>query len=347
MSYQPERNFEEANDLGAARISAEDISLSSLRRRHLIAAPELEDEPAGEFPRSAAEFDDPDPSANEEFEIPVGGISAEALDDFLRNAAKIKLLTADQEVQLAKRIELGDDEAKKKMVESNIRLVVSIAKKYQGHGLAMEDLVMEAIPGLIRAAEKFDWRRGYKFSTYATWWVRQAVQRSLANHGRTIRIPVHVVERQQKIKKATRRLETELGRQPTNEELAKATGLSVKYVEEALSAADASTSLNKELGDDSDGEYGDFFADRGTPDPYDEAADSMLRQSISSALESLPPREQRVLKLRFGFEGEAWPLERVGEELGLTRERVRQLENNALKKLSTLPEIQPLANKKE
>src|SRR3954452_6872817 len=255
--------------------------------------------------------------------------SAHGLQLFLADVGRHKLLTAADEVILAKQIERGDGRAKRRMIESNLRLVVSIAKGYRGLGVPFLDLIQEGTLGLNRAVEKFDWRRGYKFSTYATWWIRQSVQRAVANHARTIRVPVHVVERQQKLSRAARRLEVELGREATKEELAEATGLPLQHVEEALSAASASVSLNQTVGADDEGELGDLFADREAADPFDEAEESLRRQGVRRALEALPERERRILELRFGFEGEPWTLEAIGNELDLTRERVRQLEGQA------------------
>jgi RNA polymerase primary sigma factor len=265
--------------------------------------------------------------------------SADSLQLFLADVGRHKLLTAAEEVMLAKRIERGDPTAKRHMIESNLRLVVSIAKGYRGLGVPFLDLIQEGTLGLNRAVEKFDWRRGYKFSTYATWWIRQSVQRAVANHARTIRVPVHVVERQQKLSRAARRLEVELGREATKEELAEATGLPMQHVDEALGAANASVSLNQTVGADDEGELGDLFADREAVDPFDEAEESLRRQGVRRALEALPERERRILELRFGFEGEPWTLEAIGNELDLTRERVRQLEGQALSRLGALRDL--------
>ena len=272
---------------------------------------------------------------------PVGTV--DSLQLFLNEIGRHKLLTAAEEVALAKRIERGDPVAKRVMIESNLRLVVSIAKGYRGLGVPFLDLIQEGTLGLNRAVEKFDWRRGFKFSTYATWWIRQSVQRAVANHARTIRVPVHVVERQQKLSRAARRLEVELGREATKEELAEATGLPLQHVDEALGAAHASVSLNQTVGADDEGELGDLFADREAADPFEEAEESLRRQSIRRALDALPERERRILELRFGFEGEPWTLEAIGHELDLTRERVRQLEGQALKRLEALRDLAGLA----
>jgi RNA polymerase primary sigma factor len=269
--------------------------------------------------------------------------SADSLQLFLADVGRHKLLTASEEVTLAKAIERGDMLAKRRMIESNLRLVVSIAKGYRGLGVPFLDLIQEGTLGLNRAVEKFDWRRGFKFSTYATWWIRQSVQRAVANHARTIRVPVHVVERQQKLSRAARRLEVELGREATKDELAEATGLPMQHVDEALGAAHASVSLNQTVGSDDEGELGDLFADREAADPFDEAEESLRRQGVRKALDALPERERRILELRFGFEGEPWTLEAIGHELDLTRERVRQLEAQALARLSALRELSSVA----
>jgi RNA polymerase primary sigma factor len=222
----------------------------------------------------AKQVAEPEPAAEPTAEI---SGAADSLQLFLADVGRHKLLTAAEEVMLAKQIERGDPTAKRRMIESNLRLVVSIAKGYRGLGVPFLDLIQEGTLGLNRAVEKFDWHRGYKFSTYATWWIRQSVQRAVANHARTIRVPVHVVERQQKLSRAARRLEVELGREATKEELAEATGLPMQHVDEALGAAHASVSLNQTVGADDEGELGDLFADREAADPFDEAEESLRR----------------------------------------------------------------------
>jgi RNA polymerase primary sigma factor len=268
---------------------------------------------------------------------------SDSLQLFLTRAARHRLLSAAEEVALAKRIEKGDPRAKRIMIESNLRLVVSIAKGYRGLGVPFLDLIQEGTLGLNRAVEKFDWRRGYKFSTYATWWIRQSVQRAVANQARTIRVPVHVVERQQRLSRAARRLEVELGRDASRDELARATGLSSQYVDEALDAAVASTSLNQAVGDGDGTELGDIIA-VATEDPFEDADTTMRRETVRRALESLPERERRVLELRFGFDGEPWTLESIAAELCLTRERVRQIELNALSRLGAFRELAALTD---
>jgi RNA polymerase primary sigma factor len=260
-------------------------------------------------------------------------VLTDSLQLFLQDVGKHKLLTAADEVALAKRVERGDKAAKERMINSNLRLVVSIAKKYRGHGVPFLDLIQDGVIGLNRAVEKFDWRKGYKFSTYATWWIRQSCQRAISNQGATIRVPVHVQERQQKLARARQRLEVKLEREPTIEELAKETGLKQTHVEEALATADASVSLNQSVGSDGDGELGDLFADRSAVDPADEADETLRRLEVRRALEGLQEPDRRVLELRFGFDGEQWTLEAIGKELGLTRERVRQIETRALTRL--------------
>jgi RNA polymerase primary sigma factor len=269
--------------------------------------------------------------------------TTDALQLFLNEAGRYKLLTAEEEVELAKRIERGDKGAKDLMINSNLRLVVSIAKRYQGHGLSLLDLIQEGIIGLIRAVEKFDYRKGFKFSTYATWWIRQAVQRGVANKSRTIRIPVHIVEREQKIARAERELVVKLGRQPTDQELANAAKLPLKQVREVKAAARAVTSLDKPIGDDDSGTYGELFASEQV-ETDEEVEVSLREETLRKALGDLPEREREVLKLRYGLDGDREPmsLEAIGRELGITRERVRQIEANALETLSMLREVASL-----
>ncbi len=269
--------------------------------------------------------------------------TADSLQLFLNEMARYPLLTAKEEVELAKRIERGDRAAKDLMINSNLRLVVSIAKRYQGHGLSLLDLIQEGIIGLIRAVEKFDHRKGFKFSTYATWWIRQAVQRGVANKSRTIRIPVHIIEREQKMARAERELVVKLGRQPTDQELAKASKLPVKQVREVKSAARTVTSLDRPIGDDDSGAYGDLFAaDQAHTEEQVEI--SLREETLRKALDALPDREQTVLKLRYALDGNEEPLslEAIGKRLGITRERVRQIEANALQALSMLREVESL-----
>jgi RNA polymerase primary sigma factor len=274
----------------------------------------------------------------------VAAMTTDSLQLFLNEAGRYPLLTAAEEVELAKLIERGDGPAKDRMINSNLRLVVSIAKKYQGHGLSLLDLIQEGIIGLIRAVEKFDWRRGYKFSTYATWWIRQAVQRGVANKSRTIRIPVHIVEREQKIARAERELTLTLERPPTDEEVAKKAKLSVKHVRETRSAARAVASLDKPLGDDGDTAFGDIVATH-EGDVEEEVVVGLSENALRGAVEKLPERERHVIKLRYGMNGDRDPmsLETIGRELGLTRERVRQIETQALERLAREREIAALA----
>jgi RNA polymerase primary sigma factor len=275
----------------------------------------------------------------------VAAMTTDSLQLFLNEAGRYKLLTAAEEVELAKRIEQGDSEAKDLMINSNLRLVVSIAKKYQGHGLSLLDLIQEGIIGLIRAVEKFDWRRGYKFSTYATWWIRQAVQRGVANKSRTIRIPVHIVEREQKIARAERQLTLKLERAPSDEEVAKAAKLSLKHVRETRAAARAVASLDRPLGDEGDTAFGDIVATHRGADVEEEVVLGLGEDVLRAAIEKLPERERKVIKLRYGMDGDPDPksLEMIGRELGLTRERVRQIETRALERLAREREIAALA----
>jgi RNA polymerase primary sigma factor len=269
--------------------------------------------------------------------------TTDALQLFLNEAGRWPLLTAEEEVELAKRIERGDPEAKERMINSNLRLVVSIAKRYQGHGLSLLDLIQEGIIGLIRAAEKFDWRRGFKFSTYATWWIRQAVQRGVANKSRTIRIPVHIAEREQKMARAERDLAPKLGRQPTEEEIAEQAKLPLKQVREVRQAARAITSLDRPLGEEGDSALGDLIAGEQAP-PEEDVTVSLEEEVLHRAVAQLPDREREVVKLRYGLNGDRDPasLDAIGQELGLTRERVRQIEARALEQLSVNREIEAL-----
>src|SRR6266576_383607 len=269
--------------------------------------------------------------------------TTDALQLFLNEAGRYRLLTAAEEVELAKRIERGDKEAKDLMINSNLRLVVSIAKKYQGHGISLLDLIQEGIIGLIRAVEKFDWRRGYKFSTYATWWIRQAVQRGVANKSRTIRIPVHIVEREQKISRAERALMATLERDPTDEAIAEKSKLSLKHVQEVRAAARAVTSLDRPIGTEGDTAFGAIIAGEDA-EPAEEVHVSLAETAVRSAVETLPEREREVVKLRYGMNGDPDPksLEEIGRKMGLTRERVRQIEARALQRLAERREVAAL-----
>jgi len=273
--------------------------------------------------------------------------TTDALQLFLNEAGRWPLLTAEEEVELAKRIERGDKEAKDRMITSNLRLVVSIAKRYQGHDLSLLDLIQEGIIGLIRAVEKFDWRRGFKFSTYATWWIRQAVQRGVANKSRTIRIPVHIVEREQRMARAERELSTRLGRAPTDEEIAKRARLPLKQLREVRQAARAVTSLDRPIGGENEGALGDLFASEQAP-PEEEIGVSLEQDVLRRAVAQLPDRERDVLKLRYGLnddgdgDGDPASLEAIGRQLGITRERVRQIEARALERLAVNREVEAL-----
>jgi RNA polymerase primary sigma factor len=269
--------------------------------------------------------------------------TTDALQLFLNEAGRWPLLTKEEEVELAKRIERGDREAKERMINSNLRLVVSIAKRYQGHGLSLLDLIQEGIIGLIRAVEKFDWRRGFKFSTYATWWIRQAVQRGVANKSRTIRIPVHIADREQRIARAERALAPKLGRQPTEQEVAKQAKLPLKQVWEVRQAARAITSLDRPVGEQSDTSLGDLFPSE-EAQPEEELTVSLEQDVLHRAVAQLPEREREVVKRRYGLDADRDPasLEAIGRELGLTRERVRQIEASALEQLAVNREIEAL-----
>jgi RNA polymerase primary sigma factor len=270
-------------------------------------------------------------------------LSLDSLRLYLRSIGRVPLLDAEQEVALAKRIERGDMAAKQHMVEANLRLVVSIAKGYVGRGLTFLDLIQEGSLGLIRAVEKFDHRRGYKFSTYATWWIRQAVSRALADKARTIRIPVHMVERLNKLISAERALIQQLGREPTAEEIASELECEVREVRDVLRLAQQPVSLEKPMGEEDDSALADFVEDVSAESPFEIASEALRRENITRVLASLPRREREVLELRYGIVGgRARTLEEVGRAFNITRERVRQIENRTLKKLQTLPEAQQL-----
>ncbi len=269
--------------------------------------------------------------------------SLDSLRLYLRSIGQVDLLTAAQEVELAKRIERGDMLAKRQMVEANLRLVVSIAKGYLGRGLSFLDLIQEGSLGLIRAVEKFDYRRGYKFSTYATWWIRQAVTRAIADKARTIRIPVHMVEKLNRVAHVERQLVQKLGREPEPDEIAEELRWSVSEVRDILRVAQLPVSLEKPVGDEDDSELGDFVADDAVLEPFEEASEHLQKEGVRKALDALPERERQVIELRYGLSGlEPLTLEEVGRTFGVTRERIRQIENNTLKKLKRLPEAQML-----
>jgi RNA polymerase primary sigma factor len=269
--------------------------------------------------------------------------SLDSLRLYLRSIGRVELLTAGEEISLAKRIEKGDMSAKRHMVEANLRLVVSIAKGYLGRGLSFLDLIQEGSLGLIRAVEKFDYRRGYKFSTYATWWIRQAVTRAIADKARTIRIPVHMVEKLNRVTHVERQLVQRLGREPEAHEIADELKCTVREVRDILRVAQMPVSLEKPIGDEEESELGDFVADDTVEEPFEAATENLQREDIQKALDSLPERERQVIELRYGLRGhEPLTLEEVGRAFGVTRERVRQIENNTLKKLKQLPEAQRL-----
>jgi len=270
-------------------------------------------------------------------------VSTDALQLFLKDIGKVDLLTAPQEVELAKRIERGDHRAKQSMVEANLRLVVSIAKRYRNQGLPFLDLIQEGTIGLVRAAEKFDYRKGFKFSTYATWWIRQAVARALADKSRTIRMPVHVVEKLNKIVRSERKLRGELGREPKASEIAGDLDLTTEEVEQIRRSAQLPVSLEKPVGEDDESEFGHFLTDEGALLPEEAAEQALRRDTLKDVLGSLSEREQRILELRYGLDGEQpRTLDEVGRAFNVTRERIRQIENQCLKKLRALADCQKL-----
>jgi len=310
------------DELGADASQADEL-YQALEELHIDVADEAEDGP--------------------ELDLSQRETSTDALQLFLKDIGRVPLLTAAQEVELAKRIERGDDVAKRKMVESNLRLVVSIAKNYRNQGLPFLDLIQEGTIGLVRAAEKFDHRKGFKFSTYATWWIRQAVARALADKARTIRMPVHVVEKLNKIGRAERKLLAELGREPSAHEIARELELDPVEVEALRRSSQVPVSLEKPVGDEEDSEFGHFLADESALAP-DDAAETVLREeTLERVLGMLSYRERRILELRYGLNGEhPCTLDEVGRTFNVTRERVRQIENQSLKKLQAMAESQKL-----
>lgn len=271
---------------------------------------------------------------NIDLTVPEGVSIEDPVRMYLKEIGKVPLLTADEEIELAKRMEDGDENAKKRLAEANLRLVVSIAKRYVGRGMLFLDLIQEGNLGLIKAVEKFDYRKGYKFSTYATWWIRQAITRAIADQARTIRIPVHMVETINKLIRVSRQLLQELGREPTPEEIAKEMNMSVDRVREILKISQEPVSLETPIGEEEDSHLGDFIQDDNVPVPADAAAFTMLKEQLEEVLGTLTEREQKVLRLRFGLDdGRARTLEEVGKEFNVTRERIRQIEAKALRKL--------------
>ena len=269
-----------------------------------------------------------------EASLPKGITVDDPVRMYLKEIGKVPLLSADEEIELAKKMEMGDEEAKKKLCEANLRLVVSIAKRYVGRGMLFLDLIQEGNLGLIKAVDKFDWRKGYKFSTYATWWIRQAITRSIADQARTIRIPVHMVETINKLIRVSRQLLQEYGREPSPDEIAAEMDISEEKVREILKIAQEPVSLETPIGEEEDSHLGDFIPDEEVPAPAEAAAFSMLKEQLVEVLDTLTEREQKVLKLRFGLEdGRARTLEEVGKQFDVTRERIRQIEAKALRKL--------------
>jgi len=278
--------------------------------------------------------EDINPEEDLELSLPEGVSIDDPVRMYLKEIGKVPLLTAEEEIELAKRMEQGDEEAKRRLIEANLRLVVSIAKRYVGRGMLFLDLIQEGNLGLIKAVEKFDYRKGYKFSTYATWWIRQAITRAIADQARTIRIPVHMVETINKLIRVSRQLLQEYGREPQPEEIAREMGISEEKVREILKIAQEPISLETPIGEEEDSHLGDFIPDEDAPAPAEAAAYNLLKEQLKEVLDTLTPREEKVLRLRFGLDdGRARTLEEVGREFNVTRERIRQIEAKALRKL--------------
>jgi RNA polymerase sigma factor RpoD, C-terminal domain/RNA polymerase sigma factor, sigma-70 family len=331
----PEGEDDEEDNLDIDEI--EDIDIEDLEDLEEVDVEDLDDIDDGVDRINELEPSEEEEEENEkiiDISVPKGINIDDPVRMYLKEIGEVALLSGEEEVDLAKRMATGDEEAKRKLCEANLRLVVSIAKKYVGRGMLFLDLIQEGNLGLIKAVEKFDWTKGFKFSTYATWWIRQAITRAIADQARTIRIPVHMVETINKLIRVQRQLLQEYGREPLPEEIAKEMDMTVEKVREILKIAQEPVSLETPIGEEEDSHLGDFIPDNDAPAPADAAAFSMLKEQLMEVLETLTPREQKVLKLRFGLEdGRARTLEEVGKEFDVTRERIRQIEAKALRKL--------------
>lgn len=317
--------------LAGVSISGDDVDGMSDKGSSVLGT--LDDIDDADMP-NMSEIEEVTPDENPEVGIPEGVNVEDHVRMYLKEIGKVPLLTAEEEIELAQKMEDGDVEAKQKLAEANLRLVVSIAKRHVGRGMQFLDLIQEGNLGLIKAVEKFDYRRGYKFSTYATWWIRQAITRAIADQARTIRIPVHMVETINKLVRVSRQLVQELGRDPLPEEIAKEMNMPVEKIREIMKMSQDPISLETPIGEEEDSHLGDFIQDMDAPMPSDAAATMLLKEQISDVLKSLTPREEKVLRLRFGLDdGKARTLEEVGREFNVTRERIRQIEAKALRKL--------------